>query len=81
MSGTLGVNQADISWKEYTLNWGGLMGENSQAVTTNHEKSAEVIVPNHVLGLGRTELCSWIVNESHPLESLVASCRKGLFVR
>ena len=41
------VNQAGINRKEYVHNWGGLAGEarKGQAVTTNREKSAEVIVP------------------------------------
>ena len=30
--------------KEYVHNWGGLTGEVIRAVTTNREKSAEVIV-------------------------------------
>ncbi len=42
--GTLGVNQAGIRWKEYVHNWGGLTDEGTQVVTTNREKSAEVIV-------------------------------------
>ena len=42
--GTLGVNQAGIRLKEYVHNWGGLTGEVIRAVTTNREKSAEVIV-------------------------------------
>ena len=43
------VNRAGIRWKEYVHNWRGLAGEarekNRLAVTTNCEKSAEVIVP------------------------------------
>ena len=39
------VNRADIRWKEYVHNWRGLAGERKRAVTTNCEKSAEVIVP------------------------------------
>ena len=35
-----------IRWKEYILNWGDLIGDTlmSEVVTTNYEKSAEVIV-------------------------------------
>ena len=45
------VNRADIRWKEYVLNRRGLAGEakkNRLAVTTNCEKSAEVIVPTNI---------------------------------
>ena len=34
--------------KEYVHNWGGLTGEVIRAVTTNREKSAEVIVADRV---------------------------------
>ena len=44
------VNRAGIRWKECVHNWRGLADEakkklNRFAVTTNCEKSAEVIVP------------------------------------
>ena len=47
--GTLGVNQAGIRWKECVLNCGVLRARGkAQVVTTNREKSAEVIVVDKV---------------------------------
>ncbi len=44
---------------------GGLMGEafSRQAVTTNHEKSAEVEVPEYVLFKGKDRTAQRVANE------------------
>ena len=44
---------------------GGLMGEafNRQAVTTNHEKSAEVKVPEYELLKGKDRTAQQVANE------------------
>ena len=59
------VNHAEIRWKEYVLNWGGLTDVANRQVTRHselrskacREKSAEVIVPEKKkLGKDRTLL-------------------------
>ena len=54
------VNHAEIRWKEYVLNWGGLTDVANRQVTRHselrskacREKSAEVIVPEKKIGEG-----------------------------
>ena len=58
------VNQVGIGVKELMFIRGG-MGEavNRQAVTTNHEKSAEVEVPEHELLKGKDRTAQQVPNE------------------
>lgn len=52
----VGVNEAEIIWKVNALIWGGLMDEAvRRVVTTNHEKSAAVIVPQARVLIGKDQ--------------------------
>ena len=64
------VNHAEIRWKEYALNWGGLTDTADRQVARHsepwskacREKSAEVIVPKARVPIGKDQTVQRISN-------------------